>query len=179
MRRFRRGSRPTRKMDWEFARGTFAVVGTASIATPGTLSGSWVLPPTVVRDFYTSPTLYATRSFVTITTTAGTTTITGVGALGIIRWNDKDDTVPAAGELPDPLDNADLDWIGRWVAPFVVGMPALSQGNPNVFEHTHLIKARRKLENTSGILAVFSAAGLGAGVTVQATFDMRFLLRQV
>jgi hypothetical protein len=105
---------------------------------------------------------------------AETSAIGGFAGFGLIRWDDIDDTPPTFLDAPGPLANIDLDWIYRFVAPVPQGTPGGTIYSPgsDVLQHS---RARRKLENTSGLLACFETIDVSAFFAV----DARVLIKQV
>jgi hypothetical protein len=71
-----------------------------------------------------------------------------------------------------------MDWIVRivgFIAPFALAGFA---PNPNIFDNTHLSKAKRRLGSQTGILVCF-AAGLGSGAPgVDFGIDVRCLIKE-
>jgi hypothetical protein len=118
----------------------------------------------------------AIRTFLEIYYTGDAFGIGGFIGIGIIRWDSKNNAVPFSAYLPDPLDDSELDWMARWVLPIPPGLPAPGLIGVNIFDNTHLSKAKRKLENTSGLLWVMSTS---LSVSATAAADHRFLLQQV
>jgi hypothetical protein len=150
-------------MDWECAQ--FG----ASLGVNG-CQAQFVVAPSVVRDLYTDPTLFATRWFVQIVTGAGGLNFNA--AIGIIAWDSIDDIPPTgASEVPCPLTHCNLDWIVRYAVPSATGSGALVTNL--VLDSTHLSKARRRLGNQTGILIVAETDGLAANFGA----DVRCLLR--
>jgi hypothetical protein len=99
-------------------------------------------------------------------------------AAGLIAWDRKDDTVPAIADLPDPIDNGELDWINRYVSMWPQEAPNLIV-SPSL-DDVHLSKAKRKLGQDKGILCVFSTsvgAGAPAGI-VNFAADIRCLIKE-
>ncbi len=162
------GRRRTQKLDWECAQlDVFVGVNGRAAA--------YALKPTDVRDFYTSPTLMAVRAYCNVLSYAAPLGGGGFAGIGVIRWMDLDNTAPVGADVPGPLSNCDLDWIARWVGVFPEGVNAGTLGNMNIFDNTHLSKARRKLENTAGLLVCFETDGVPAAFGI----DLRMLLKQV
>ncbi len=168
--------RPAR-MDWECAQATATLQ-----AAQGHVC-AYLIGPDTFRDFYTSPTVLVTRVFCQIfQLSAGQSPgSVPIAAIGIIDWKDRDSAAPdvTANECPRPLTDCDLDWMGRWVSPgFPVGTPQATFPfglGPNIFDNTHLVKSRRKLENSEGLLVSFETLGMDAAFSI----DARFLIKQV
>jgi hypothetical protein len=159
-------------MDWECSQiSTFLV--------PLTRTCDWIVDPDTLSSLYTDPTLMATRQFSSISIAQGSSNFSVFyepAAIGIIAWDSKDNTLPI--DCPDPLRDCDLDWIVRIVGAAPPGSGALTAYNPNVFDNTHLSKAKRRLGNQTGILACFSN-GLGVnGPAVDMFIDARCLIKE-
>jgi hypothetical protein len=61
-----------------------------------------------------------------------------------------------------------------------VGLAAGTVLSPNIFDITHLSKAKRKLENTAGLLwSVEYSNPIGTTTGVSIATDHRYLLQQV
>jgi hypothetical protein len=155
-------------MDWECAQLDGDVTAGSKIA-------GYVFLPSMARADYTDPTLMATRQFTSMRLNT-TQTLTGFAAAGVIVWEDINDTVPAAADLPGPLTDCDLDWIVRVVGIAHGNMPAGSLLNPNVFDNTHLSKARRRLGSSGGLLVVFQ--GDADIISVNIGMDVRVLIKE-
>jgi hypothetical protein len=116
----------------------------------------------------------ATRCFLNMTTTSSGSS-GGFLAIGMIAWNYVTDAVPTAADTPSVMSpDGDMDWIARWVGAATpstgIGVPL----NPNIFDNTHLVKARRRLGNDRGLLVVFEAVAIGG----QFSIDLRTLIKE-
>ncbi len=159
-------SRVPKKLDWTGAQLR------ANLLLNG-IQAAYVVEPSVIKDFFTSPTLMSTR--VAFSGLADDTNLGGLGgfvAFGMIRWMDVDDVAPIFS-IPDPLANIDLDWIIRIVSPVPGNSAGILLGQP--LDKVYESRARRKLENTAGLLGVFSSIDANANLQV----DVRVLLKQV
>jgi hypothetical protein len=156
-------------MDWECAQLDGTVTANQKIA-------GYVLPQSLSRLTYTDPTLMATRQFTSMRLNSAQGAFTGFAAAGVIVWEDINDAVPAMADLPGPLTNCDLDWIVRIVGIAHANLPAGSLLNPNVFDNTHLSKARRRLGSSGALLVVFEA-DLDI-VSVNIGMDVRVLIKE-
>ncbi len=171
-RSFSRGTTRRKRVDWGTAQAT-AVLGANSGGC------AWILDPITAREFYVSPTILAIRSFVqflfgSVSNNFGP----GFVSCGIIRWDGVDDQPPV--DCPLPLTDGNLDWMCRWVSPLPVGLAAGAVLSPNIFDITHLSKAKRKLENTAGLLwSVEYSNPIGTTTGVSIATDHRYLLQQV
>jgi len=170
MRRFSRRPvlRRTRKVDW----GSAQVSATVA---PFAKSSAYILNPTDVRTSFVSPTWIANRAFLNclnaITMVGG-----GFAGVGLIRWTDLDNVAPTPADTPGVFSDGNMDWLARWVAPYPSGVLAGTLGNMNIFDNTHLSKAKRKLENSAGILCCFEVL---AASSFNFACDFRFLIQQV
>jgi hypothetical protein len=70
--------------------------------------------------------------------------------------------------------DGDMDWIARWVGPVPFGSPIGTLPNPNIFDNTHLVKARRRLGNDRSLLLVYETVGVGAHIVS----DIRTLIKE-
>jgi len=167
LRRAMRPSGPRRGMDWEGASfGNFAL-------PQNSIAAQYLVLPSTVREQYTDPTLTVTR--VALTIENEDVDDWAAGAWGVIAWDDRDDTVPGAGELPDPEDDPEFDWI---LHNFYRIPPARTSHTfiyPGGAIETSVSHAQRKLGNTKGILLVCSSAAVAA--TVGIAFAGRCLLK--
>ncbi len=160
-------SRPARPMDWVFAQ---LDVQQQNIFT----SSAWLIDPITTLETFTDPTLMATRAFVGMRTTGVQTNGTGFVAVGLTVWHGFDALSPA--EPPGPLDDADFDWINRWVGIVPFGTPPGAMLNPNIFDNTHLSKARRRLPSGTGLLVCFQAQNVDNLVAIG--IDLRCLIKE-
>ena len=153
-----RGQR--RRMDWYQARLQEQALATATIAA------SWALLPSEA-DFLTDPTLIRTLLHSYVRNPGSTV---GHVVVGIIAWDNPDDTVPA--NPPDPVSEGYLDWIIRHVHPMMGNTTGSTY--PQV-EGQFDVRAMRRLGNTKGILIVTGNATAG---TVNWGVDARLLLKE-
>jgi hypothetical protein len=154
-------------MDWVCAQ---LDVSQANLFT----SSAWLIDPIEVLDTFTDPTLMATRAFLAMRTS--TTQVTGGGfvGVGIIAWDGTSALSPA--EPPGPIDDCDFDWINRWVGIAPDGTTAGAQLNPNLFDNSHLSKARRRLPSGTGLLVCFQAKQMDGPTAIG--IDIRCLIKE-
>jgi hypothetical protein len=153
-------------MDWEYALGR--VSGQAS----NSKAAFQVVTSTELNAQYTDPTLMATRMISGVCFAASATQ--SVVVIGLIAWDDINDTIPQMSELPGPLTNGNLDWIIRQVAVNACG----DAGNFNVVPGDESVtsRARRRLGSSRTILCVVET-GDGA-VTTASVVDVRCLIKE-
>jgi len=166
---FTRGSsRPARPLDW--------VGATLDVTNANAITSGWLIDPIQVLETFTDPTLMATRAFVAARTQAVQSGAGGGGyaAIGIIAWDGSTSAAPV--DPPGPLSDLDFDWINRWVGPVVNHAPAGTFLNMNIFDNTHLSKARRRLPSGTGILVCFEGEGLASFVDYAC--DIRCLIKE-
>ncbi len=156
-------------MDWYHSQ-SFVSLG------PGQKSSTWHILPSVIQPDLTDPTLMALRAFLQFRLDAGTTTGTGFVALGIIAWSYVTDAAPTlAADTPSVMSpDGDMDWIARWVSPVLNGTNAGTLLSPNIFDNTHLVKARRRLGNDRSLLIVYESVNLSASIAL----DLRTLIKE-
>jgi len=175
MRRSRgRSSRPARPMDWECAQLTVPNINSND---PGAIIGAYAVLPSTLRQFYTDPTLMATRFFGNaVLKNTGAIAVAQYIGVGVIAWDDKDDFVD---DPPGPLSDCNLDWIARWVGAFPVGFIGPATANFNFTDLTHLSKSKRRLGNQKGLLVTFEALSIGVGtLSFGVAVDVRFLIKE-
>ncbi len=175
MRRRMKSSRPVRPMDWECAQSSL-VLGTAAFGSKNTVCTYAVLPSNL-RQFYTDPTLMASRAYLAIRSALNQDSGATFAGIGLIAWDDTNDFCSSV-DAPDPILDCNLDWINRWVAIFPSGSNAGTFANPNIFDITHLSKAKRRLGNQKGLLLTFSAYTTGAVNTISFGIDIRCLIKE-
>jgi hypothetical protein len=154
-------------MDWECAQASISGLGNAK-------SGAYIVKPSDLRIFYTDPTLMVSRWFCHLSTTATQANSGGFVSVGLIKWDDINDTAPASADLPGPLTNCDLDWINRFVVGVPIGTPASSY--ELVLDTVHISKAKRRIGSDSGILLVFENTDLTG--TSGGAIDVRCLIKE-
>ncbi len=161
--------RPARPMDWKCAQ--FRVALTAS-----TVNCAWLLSPFDTSFEFTDPTLMATRSFIQMYLTGPSVPagVGGIAAIGLIAWDGTTTGAPPASECPGPLRNCDYDWIARWASPVPATVPSPLLLNPNVFDNTHLSRARRRLPTGTGLLVAFETIE----IPVAFAADIRCLIKE-
>ncbi len=168
-----RSSRPTRshsrrKMTWEALQINADGMGSGSKAS------AYVILPSETETEFVSPTLIATR----LVSAERITTLVPAGGfafgIGLIRWSDVNDTVPAIGDTPGPLSNADFDWIIRQVSFFPATTP-VGYSITSLDSLSYLSKAKRKLSRSTGLLLVMETTGAGG---LNASADVRCLVQQ-
>jgi len=146
----RSGMRPRaqRRMDWVGA----ARDGFVEVAAE-TSSQSYLVLPTQVATF-TDATLVRTRGIFVVQSVALLGLQVGFhGAAGITVWDDVNDTVPAAGQAPDPFIDPNHDWL--WHSYFGrTGGSSASGTHPILWEAVVDSKAMRRMGSTKGVLAI-------------------------
>ncbi len=162
-----KGGNRARPVDWEGALFGVSLGGNSIYA-------DWVVEPDFINQNLTDPTLMATRIQGNAFSNAG-----GGGffyAFGIIVWNFVDPFLPPI-EIPDPLVNADYDWIIRGVGHSVTAGGATSFIDIHNADDggTWSSQARRRLGNDRSILAVFATETF---VSAQFGIDVRCLLKE-
>jgi hypothetical protein len=137
-------------------------------------SNAWLISPAETLETFTDPTLMATRAYLAMRTTV--TQVGGAGYIGIglIAWDGTE--LISSADPPGPMTDCDFDWINRWVGVAPNGAPAGTFLNPNVFDNTHLSKARRRLPSGTGLLVCFQGLFLSGGVS--AAIDVRCLIKE-
>jgi len=189
----RRGGRPIRNREWiAFTTSTSETSGFAEPRTlfisPGGRAVNWIIDPQTARDEWDEPTVVRAliRSTLFI---AGTPTQISTGGYratlrgGLITWK-ASVTDPALGDLSlDGLNPSDgeMDWLW-WDEQHLwyqsgqyIGTEAFagSQGDQNGKMD---IRAKRKLEIGSGLVAAFELIADSTSVGVWFHFDGRILL---
>ncbi len=159
-----RSARPARPMDWEF-------VQAAQVLPSSSIAGVWVVLPSRIRNTYTDPTLMASRWFLGMRASVATGSA-GFAGFGLIAWDATTDAIPSP--LPDPIQDGELDWINRAIAP-LVGVPAETSIDWNL-DNVHLSKAKRRLGANKGILLVFSTVASSGSIRFGA--DVRCLIKE-
>ena len=160
----RSGGRQLRPMDWTCAQMDVELA-------PDLKACAWLIDPIDVLETFTDPTLMATRQFSNIRSLSSTGATGTFAAIGVIAWDGIDELPPA--DCPGPLSDCDFDWIVRIVSPIPASAPS-ANGNPNIFDNTHLSKARRRLPSQTGILVAFETEG----VTASFAIDIRCLIKE-
>jgi hypothetical protein len=139
----------------------------------GSIAAAWHILPSDIQENLTDPTLMATRAFVGMRTETSPTNAVGFLSVGLIAWSYTSDLEPL--EIPSVMSpDGDMDWIARWVGVVPYGAPAGFLPNPNIFDNTHLVKARRRLGNDRSLLIVFQAVD----VTGHIGLDLRTLIKE-
>ncbi len=157
-------------MDWYHSISNALIFGDNEVAC------GWHILPSEIQPFLTDPTLMASRAFVHMLAYGEV----GFAAIGLISWNYIDDGDP--NPCPNPLTpDGDMDWIARWVGPYTtqVGAP-VQLLNPNIFDNTHLSKARRRLGNDRSLLICYAMDDfiIGAGAFASLSLDLRTLIKE-
>lgn len=82
---------------------------------------------------------------------------TWIGAMGIIKWSHKDETIPALTAIPLPTVDTNFDWVWRW-AFSCTHMTAETTGKfydtllaPTTFND---VRSQRKLSHGEGLLLI-------------------------
>jgi hypothetical protein len=184
-------------MDWAHRANTHTV------GSLGVVAGDWLMTPDEVQREYTDPTLIRLRIHVAVFNPAviadfadppGSGQLSHVG-FGVIKWQgipsprspgfaEADDPAFGSGEqgaaalpnpLPDPLTDAELDWIWRWTAILLPGSGTGSTVNYNGDSRATESQAMRRLGNDSGLLYVVANF---TTQTIQTGYDARFLIKE-
>ncbi len=154
------GSRKSRK-DW-YGLSTFN-----GVVVAGTPMCSWAILPSVIDTELVDPTVIMCRIAYLISNATQPANNSSVFALGLIRWNFIDDTIPT--QCPRPLTDVDADWLYWAASPYTSQVPAGSLGsNGSGPESLVRTKAKRKLGNDSSLLW---SVEVGAG-SVSVNFHM-------
>jgi hypothetical protein len=156
-------------MDWYHAQITVANLGINQHIA------EWLILPSDIQENLTDPTLMAIRAFLNMRTTSECcfTGFGGFAGIGVIAWNYVDDNVPL--DIPQVLSpDGDMDWIARWIGVAPMTTPAGTNLNPNIFDNTHLNKARRRLGNDRSLLVVFETVDISANYAI----DLRALIKE-
>ncbi len=162
--------RPARPMDWKCAQFRVTLGATG-------ITCAWLLTPFDTSFEFTDPTLMATRAFLNIrlngeSVPAG---VGGIAAMGLIAWDGTSDGNPPVGALcPGPLRNCDYDWVARWSGPAPAGTTVGTLLGPNIFDNTHLSRARRRLPTGTGLLVSFETIE----IPVSFAADIRCLIKE-
>jgi hypothetical protein len=155
-------------MDWEYV---FFRIGEFQDADKATL---YVVLPSELNKEYTDPTLMATRAIFTAKTNGLPTAGGASVSLGVIAWDDINDTAPIGAEAPGPISNGNLDWVLRQTFPIAVGTPSGTTYSL-ALDEMYMSKARRRLGTSRGVLAVIEVIGVGL---VSATGEIRCLVKE-
>jgi len=148
-RTFSRGrSRPQRRMEW-----TGASVDGVGVLAPGVTGAAYLLLPSQTAA-YTDATLVRLRGAVYVWNSS----VAGVlndfnGAIGVIPWDDIDDTVPTVAERPDPWNNPDLDWVWHSYLYGIGGGTVADQGTMGRTQRIEVdSRAMRRLGENKGLI---------------------------
>jgi len=161
-----RRSAPVRPMDWEFASITIGAAGGAARV------GAQVVTSTELNAQYTDPTLMASRMVSAVSFASGAGVLP-YAVIGLIAWDDINDTVPPLGEIPGPISNGNLDWIMRQVHFGGTTVATVSTIQPG--DETITSRARRRLGSSRTILAVLEVGPIATTATV---IDVRCLIKE-
>jgi hypothetical protein len=158
-----RGGALRRPVDWEG--GQFiGGLGANSIFC------DWVIEPDFINQNLTDPTLMAIRwqgEFFHGTAPG----IPSIAAAGLIAWNFVDPFFPPL-ECPDPILDADFDWVARFVIPQVGNGAAVLHAI--TADSLLMSQARRRLGNDKSILFVIATEVFPTDFVV----DVRCLLKE-
>jgi len=139
-------------MDWECG-------DEDGIVAADTKNCRWLVPPSILRDGYTDPTLMSTMVWLAFLANAVPTS-GDIAGFGIIVWNGVSDVDPAGDECPGPITSCEADWVYLFLHPMVAGsniaLTAAGTGN----ELDRRSQARRKIGNDKGILFVAETVGI-------------------
>ena len=155
-------------MDW-----IGAATGATQVLAAGTRNAQYLVLPSELQAQFTDPTLMRTVAQADIRSLVAGTIF---GAVGIITWDDVNDTPPAAGEAPGPFANPNADWL--WHSYFfnanggLVVQATFSDG----FATRADSKARRRLGTHRGILMVVENSSL-SGQAISCLFGGRCLIK--
>jgi len=180
-----RGSR--RKSRWE---GTYSYrsLTSAGVAVP-TVAGSsvvdtvWARVPGGVYDSINAQRvdddctvyrmIHAANIALLKTTSAGSIEV-AVG-MGIVAWDDIDDTPPTALDVPLPCQSPGFDWLWWWVTPFQVQNQAVNYNAAaqNLYSVQNMVftKSMRKLSTGTGLLLVVEIFALIDGMAANFGWD--------
>ncbi len=160
-----RPSRAARRMDWGAAQAQVDL-------TAFSCTAAYVLLPTDVRTFFTDPTLIRTLMSTTMLSFAGTTGLAGTVGVGLIAWDDINDT---PDDVPCPITDANLDWVIRHIHPVPTNEPVNTLVTFPQLDMMFESKAMRRLGNTKGLLLAFENASFGGWSFAT---DVRFLVKE-
>jgi hypothetical protein len=153
-------------MDWYHSE-------TGQFLPANTHAAAWHILPSTIQPELTDPTLMALRAFIGIKTSQLPLALGAFVGVGVIAWNYVDDNIPL--QIPSVMaPDGDMDWIARWVGVALPGTFDGTQLNPNIFDNTHLVKARRRLGNDRSLLIVYQTVDVAAFIGM----DLRTLIKE-
>jgi len=171
MRRFRKhrsSSGKRRKKEWYWANQNSGGIITAA-PNVNTISAAWIKTPSGVVDTSTPvDTIAPEDETVLRLISLASLTVQGdhlqsqfdrsVAGMGIIRWEDVDESAPVITDVPWPLQNGSADWLWWWMVPLTF-TPGSTAGFATYFNHTGpeflaSSRAQRKLSQNAGLLLV-------------------------
>jgi len=78
--------------------------------------------------------------------------------VGLLTWDNVDDTTPDPTTVPNPTTNPDADWIARWVQPTTfLGLTGESRVQGTGFDgKARDFRSKRKLSRFTGLMLVWS-----------------------
>ncbi len=144
------GGRPRRPMDWECGDLDEAVAADTRVCR-------WLIPPSVLREGYTDPTLMSTMVWGMVQHTTTGPDVISVAALGIIVVSAFDDADPVAAACPGPITDCDADWVYLFFAPTAVQSASVVTTSIGNSELDRRSQAKRRLGNDKAILMVAEA----------------------
>jgi len=155
-------------MDWVGG----ALDGFVTLASDDLVAQYIVLPSQVAS--FTDATLVRTRGiFYAHPAIVSTVSVDYHGAAGIIPWDDINDTVPAAGERPDPFTDTNADWLWHTFFYGVGGTgTAAKRDETRVYIDS---KAMRRMGANKGVLMLVRNASANA---MLAAFAARCLFKE-
>ncbi len=143
------GGRPRRPMDW--------ICGDSDGTIVNDKFCRWLVPPSILREDFTDPTLMSTMVWLSLVLEGGNST--SVVGFGIIVVSAFDDADPVAAACPGPISDCDADWV------YLNYAPSAGLGSVIATMDTELDRrsqAKRRLGNDKAILLVFEGFSLGA-----------------
>jgi hypothetical protein len=156
-------------MDWKCAQFRVSL-------GPTQIACVYLIDPDTLAIEFTDPTLMATRAFLNIrldgeSVPAG---VGGIAAIGLIAWDSSNGEAPIGDNCPGPIRDCDFDWIARWSGPAPAGTTVGTLLGPNIFDNTHLSRARRRLPTGTGLLVAFETIEIPASFAA----DIRCLIKE-
>ncbi len=159
-------------MDW-IGSSTAAVITVA----PGAVNAQYLVLPSEVQEQFTDPTLVRTRGDLIVTSALFASGFMRA-AVGIIPWDDSNDTPPVSPETPSPLSSTSMDWIWHdWIfQPVSTGNLSYQASIGSAGGTAVDSKAMRRLGGRRGILLVLENASTSIN-SITAMYGFRCLLK--